>query len=287
MKRAGFVALVLAAGILGCGDQGSRLAVNVLAHLQAPVTYQGVAPFCPDCGEIEITLTLRPDGVYSLRERVGNTRMLAGVDRGRWELDEVDGSLLLLAGKERPHGFQVHDLFSLRAVGWDGRPIEGRDLHRAASVDPFEDSMRIQGTYRLQEGESSFSDCRSGLQWPVAGEGASAELEAAYWQAWAEPGQRLLVNVTGRLDRRPREGGGEEEVLIVEELHAMDRNLGCESEPPLSRRWKGSRLPSENWWRSPPPAPTRDPGLEELPPEDPLRRIQKAPVPSDPTSAEG
>ncbi|HEX5768570.1 MAG TPA: hypothetical protein VFX94_10080, partial [Burkholderiales bacterium] len=95
-------------------------------------------PECPGC--LAVTLTLRPDGAYLLRDQLGASEFY---DFGRWRYAE---GTLELAGDR------------------DTRRYAFKDLRHASRVEPLRGPFRMVGLY---DG-TSFKECRTGLAWSLA-----------------------------------------------------------------------------------------------------------------------
>jgi hypothetical protein len=77
-------------------------------------------------------------------------------------------------------------------------------------------TMSLQGYYTQVGGIGTFEECVTGGRWRVAKEGDNVALEQAYLDSGVGLGSRLLVNVEGGIDLRPRpDRDGRETMLIV------------------------------------------------------------------------
>jgi hypothetical protein len=109
-------------------------------------------PGCPGC--LGVTVTLRSDGSYVVRERVGASEFY---DFGRWR--RVDGILELEGGRDAPRRY------ALRRQALDSQPgTQGGDLARAPKVEALRGPFRMIGLY---DG-SMFKECRTGIAWGFA-----------------------------------------------------------------------------------------------------------------------
>jgi hypothetical protein len=124
---------------------GSRAALGKL-----PATYQN-APSCPAC--LALTITLRPDGAYFARERVGNSEFY---DFGAWH-SRGEGIVQLAGGRDAPRRYAVRagDLLDAQ------EGTQGGDLKRVAEVEALRGPFRMVGLY---DG-AVFKECRTGLAW--------------------------------------------------------------------------------------------------------------------------
>jgi hypothetical protein len=159
---------------------------------QLPATFANT-PGCEGC--LALTLTLRPDGAYLVRERLGGSEFY---DFGRWRAD-ADG-LLLEGGRDAPRRYALLPPDTLDSLA--GTP--GGNLRRQAQIEALRGPFRVVGRY---DG-SAFRECRTGLAWPLGesrpGERLKEELAEKKLAA-------SLVAIDGRFE--PQAG---REVLVVQ-----------------------------------------------------------------------
>jgi len=157
-----------------------------------PATFANT-PSCDGC--LGVTLTLRPDGAYLVRERLGAAEFY---DFGRWR--EGPQGLLLQGGRDAPRRYALQPPDTLDAL----EGTQGGNLLRQAKTEPLRGSFRFVGRY---DG-AAFRECRTGLAWPLGdsrpGERLKEELAEKKLAA-------SLVAIDGRLEDR---AGGE--VLVVQ-----------------------------------------------------------------------
>lgn len=173
-----------------------------------PATFAGDLP-CADCSGQSLTLTLRPGGIFLLRQTyVG---VAAGKDEqvyelGRWVVSENRSRLILQSGPESPRQFAIKDANRLSLLGTDAQEIRSQlnyDLTRSERVDLIDDTMFLRGMFSYLADAASFTECRTGMRFPVAQEKGYLALERAYLAARRTPGEPLLVTFDGRLTSRP------------------------------------------------------------------------------------
>lgn len=169
-----FKALVgVAVFVLGCAQAPTQQTPSedkppALGPL--PATYVNT-PGCPGC--LALTLTLRPDGSYLVRQSVGSSEFY---DFGRWRL--VDGTLELTGGR---------DALQRYALG---------GLRRAAEVEALRGPFRLIGLY---DG-TTFKECRTGLAWGLADSRAAEALQAQFGKQQGKP---VLVALDARFEGSP------------------------------------------------------------------------------------
>ncbi|MCK6396569.1 META domain-containing protein [Zoogloea sp.] len=102
----------------------------------------------------------------------------------------------------------------------------------------------IDGIYIHLADAGMLTDCRSGRRVAVATEADNAALERAYLAGVAQPGAPLWVSLLGHVENRPRlEGGGREDVLVVDRFARVEQSRGCTRQIELNTaRWKLVRL---------------------------------------------
>jgi copper homeostasis protein (lipoprotein) len=212
-------------------------------RLDAPVTYAGRLP-CADCPGIQLTVTLLPDSTFRLRQ-VYQDRPAVFHDLGRWSVEEHGTRLVLRGDTEAPQLFQIVGADSLRILDSVGRPIHSQQdysLVRAPQVDAVRDTMRLRGTYTYMADAGRFTECRSGVAFPVAQVGANAALERAYGEAHPEPGAPLLVSFRGHFEERPAmEGDRRMEFVVVDSFERVWPGATC------AGRTSGATLENTDW----------------------------------------
>src|SRR5262245_37962685 len=185
LPRCSAFLLALAVGCAATPEPAKTVQQEKLAAL--PATFANT-PGCEGC--LSLTLTLRPDGAYLVRERVGGSEFY---DFGRWR-QGADG-LLLEGGRDAPRHYTVKAADTLDSLAG----TQGGDLKRLPQVEALRGPFRVVGTY---DGVA-FRECRTGLAWPL-GE--------------SRPAERLKEDLAGRkvglvaIDGRLETQGGREEI---------------------------------------------------------------------------
>lgn len=153
-----------------------------------PATYVSDAG-CPGC--LKMTLTLRADGSYLVRDQLGASEFY---DFGRWRY--VDG-VLELAGER------------------DARRYKLKDLRKAPQVELLRGPFRMLGLY---DG-ATFKECRTGLAWTLAQTRAAETLKGELRKG---QGSAVLVSLDAQFEGTP-------EVLRVFRPAAVLDALKCPS----------------------------------------------------------
>ena len=161
-----------------------------------PATFANT-PSCDGC--LGITLTLRPDGAYLVRERVGGSEFY---DFGRWS-QRPDG-LLLEGGRDAPRRYAVQPDDVLDSL----EGTQGGNLKRQARVEPLRGPFRVVGTY---DG-ALFRECRTGLAWTLGDSRPGERLKEEFAEMRGD--KRVpasLVAIDGRFEAQSGR-----EVLVVQ-----------------------------------------------------------------------
>jgi copper homeostasis protein (lipoprotein) len=165
-----------------------------------PATYVNT-PGCPGC--LGVTVTLRPDGSYLVREQVGASEFY---DFGRWRY--ADGVLELVGGRDAPRHYV------LRGEALDSKgDTHGGDLTRAPQVEALRGPFRLLGVY---DG-ATFKECRTGLAWTLSDNRLAQTLKEEFAKRGGAPS---FVSLDGRFDGSP-------EVFVLQRPPAFLTAAGC------------------------------------------------------------
>jgi hypothetical protein len=127
-------------------------------------------PKCPGC--LAVTLTLRPDGAYLLRDRLGASEFY---DFGRWRY--ADGTLELAGDR-------------------DTRRYPLKELRKTPRVERLQGPFRMVGVY---DG-ASFKECRTGIAWKLSDTRAIQALKGEIVKA---QGSAVLVALDAQFEGSP------------------------------------------------------------------------------------
>lgn len=207
------------------------------AEITAPVTYSGEIP-CADCPGNLITLTLRSDSLFLMRQvyrEAVDGMDKAFVEWGRWTRDRETGHLMLTGG-EFLQKFVIVDTEHIRMLDQYGQPIESElnyTLTKSPTIDPFPDTLRLIGRYLYFADAGLYWDCRFETRFPVAQQGDNAILESAYSWNRTNPMDTVLIAIDGHLDSLPAiDREGLQERLVVDRLVGIWPDLNCDSPRP-------------------------------------------------------
>lgn len=186
-----------------------------------PASFIGMLP-CADCLGIQYSINVFEDGAYVQRV----TYLRSGHDEsfyeiGAWSLSS-DQHTVILNSAESTAYWSLQDSDTLRKLDKEGRPIVSRlpyDLTRASQLQPMEPRVRLRGLFQYVSDAARFSDCLSGLQWPVSQDDDFPDLERAYaaHKKKKKAGADLLVSLDGRIGMLPAfPGSPPEPTLVVE-----------------------------------------------------------------------
>jgi hypothetical protein len=127
-------------------------------------------PECPGC--LAVTMTLRPDGAYLLRDELGASEFY---DFGRWRY--ADGTLELSGDR-------------------DTRRYPLKALTQSSGVEPLRGPFRLIGVY---DG-AVFKECRTGLAWKLVDTRAAEALREQIVKAQGNP---VLVALDAQFEGSP------------------------------------------------------------------------------------
>jgi hypothetical protein len=191
-----FSALLL---VLAVGCASSESPREIKQERQPPATLAALpatfanTPGCDEC--LGITITLRPDGGYLVRERLRGSEFY---DFGRWR--QMPDGLLLEGGRDAPRRYAVQSPDLLDSL----EGTQGGNLARQPQVEILRGPFRVVGSY---DGKV-FRECRTGLAWPL-GESRSGERLKEEFEEKRLPA--ALVAIDGRFEAQ-----GAREVLVVQ-----------------------------------------------------------------------
>jgi len=168
-----------------------------------PATFANT-PSCEGC--LSLTVTLRADGAYLLRERLGGSEFY---DFGRWR--EMPEGLVLEGERDEPRRYALASPDTLDPEAG----TQGGNLHRQAQVEPLRGPFRVLGSY---DGDA-FRECRTGLAWPI---GASRPGERLKEELAQKKLSASLVAIDGRFE--PQAG---REVLVVQRPATLLTGESC------------------------------------------------------------
>jgi uncharacterized lipoprotein YbaY/uncharacterized lipoprotein NlpE involved in copper resistance len=198
------------------------------AAFALPATFAGVLP-CADCAGVAHTLTLRADGLYRLRlTYLGKPGEPVAVV-GRWTVDG-SGHQVVLGRGEAAQRFTVIDGQTLRQLDRLGLPIRSAaklELRRTAQLDAITELLRWRGEFVYMADAATFTDCASGLRWPVAMAGDYLAAERRYTQSRSAPGAPLVVTFEGRLEVLPAMEGPPREHMVIDRFGGADAAARC------------------------------------------------------------
>ncbi|WP_349019573.1 YbaY family lipoprotein [Methyloglobulus sp.] len=191
-----------------------------------PATFSGVTP-CADCPGIEETLTLRNDGLFLLRRIYQDKSVTPFVEHGRWT---AESNKLTLSNASGTQYYEKIGGGSLRKLDTSGNPIDTTaniDLTRAPQVESISEAHAWRGEFRYMADAATFTDCESGIRWPVAMIGDYLTAERAYMKARNVPGAPLVVDFQGKLEQRPGMEDKVVEMAVIEKFGGTQPKASC------------------------------------------------------------
>ena len=189
-------------------------------------TFTGSIP-CDDCLRVDITLNIRPDGIYQLRKTyqndLGNPSVTAQM--GSWRYVS-DGKFLIL-GKEMGllKTYVVEDQNRLSFVEWEGANNESQiryELARSMQTAPFEDIVKIRGMFGIENGIVMLKDCASQVSFPVSQGGDYDSALQNYLNTPHDMNKAILVSILGRVVQHNREE------IVIEQFRKFYPDSDCQ-----------------------------------------------------------
>ena len=91
-----------------------------------------------------------------------------------------------------------------------------------------EKNSKLKGMYSYMADAALFTDCKTSKKYPVAFEADNISLERAYLGVVKNPGEKILVTLSGHFENRPQiDGVGKREFLIVDKFDRIWPHLDC------------------------------------------------------------
>jgi copper homeostasis protein (lipoprotein) len=255
LLRLSVVVFALAAAACDQGDarKGERDELPPLAPPDAPTdplanlpaTFKGTLP-CVGCDSRRYHLNVFPDQSYALRVAEDGGATSGRDQMGTWVLSSDHRTMVLKSGQDAPpEFFALKDGMTLRKLDDDAREIDkdtAWDVRRQNRFEPFDVALDMRGSYTLAGNAGTFTDCASGRRWPVAWEGASGDLDAAYHGTRLSPGEPVIVSIQARIASRERaEGAGMRPMLVVDKFVRVFPGQSC------SQRYSSAPLEGTEW----------------------------------------
>ena len=228
-----FILLMVAAVFLvSCSTKQSNM--QPAEHVGTPetppfdsaVTFTGTIP-CDDCLQVDITLNIRPDGIYQLRKTYLSEQGDPSVSSqmGKWRYVS-DGNFLIL-GKEmgRLKTYVVEDQNRLTFVEWQGSKNESQiryELTRSTIPAPFDDVVKIRGMFGINTGIATLKECASKVAFPVSPGGDYNTALQNYMNTPHDMNKSILISILGRLVNHNREE------LVIEQFRKFYPNSDCQ-----------------------------------------------------------
>jgi uncharacterized lipoprotein YbaY/heat shock protein HslJ len=201
-------------------------AVGSTSTLSLPATFSGILP-CADCPGTEQTLTLRQDGLYRLRRVYQDKPEGSFAEAGGWK---VTDKLLSLNNGAETILFAIIDSDTLRQLDQSGQLISSSanlDLRRSSERNLIGDSAEWRGTFQYLADAATFTECASGLHWPVAMTADYLSAERNYTRSSVTPGSPLWVTFNGQLAKMPGMEGQPVEQMLIEKFKSSQSDKNC------------------------------------------------------------
>jgi copper homeostasis protein (lipoprotein) len=174
---------------------------------QLPLTFSSVLP-CANCEGIETSITLQPDGSFFSRQVYrGEPQPNQANDLGRWVMSHYGNVLVMQGQSSEVRYFRVKSPDTIEMLDLEGRTIFS-SLNYSLKSNVMTDSLDLKffplrGQYRYLADAALFTECVSGLNFPVLTQGDNIKLENEYLGLQKEPGQSLLATLYAHLKLAP------------------------------------------------------------------------------------
>jgi copper homeostasis protein (lipoprotein) len=228
-----------------------------------PAYYSGMLP-CADCMGIRMQLNLYAGGGYMLASTyLRDGRDETFYDLGGYSLTPDSSRLVLHAQDSLAAQFAIRGDGTLRKLDREGKEITSNlpyELRREAAYIPFEPRLTMRGSFAGTGAAATFTECRSGLRFPVAQGGEATEIEKAIAADKAKrdslaganksaDAAPLVVQIQGRIAARSPAGGESRPTLVVERFLTAFPNETCGARGVIhdfaGTRWVLMRLGTE------------------------------------------
>ncbi len=101
-------------------------------------------------------------------------------------------------------------------------------LISCSSIENNNTDKMLKGMYSYMADAAIFTDCETNKKYPVAFEGDNISLEQAYLEIIENPGEKIIVTLSGHFENRSKmEGDGKREFLIVDKFDRIWPNIDC------------------------------------------------------------
>lgn len=218
----------------GCAEPEKQTVAEVqpISPVPAPATFIGRIPWV-GCDGVDITLNFRPDNLYQLRKTIiRGEEWDTSSEMGRWKYDPLENLIVLGEKRGSLRTLSLLDSNTVRLQDIEGREnfstALSYELHRADTYDPFPDTVKMRGMYQYIDGSGFFTECGSGVRFPVAETGDNGVLVHRYNTTPHGQGESLLVSIEGSLVPQPaKKGSGGAETIVVERFVKIMPEQDC------------------------------------------------------------
>lgn len=224
MNRRILASTLLLAALAGCSRNSAddEVATTPMPADLAGV-YAGSFP-CSNCAAIAATLWVRDDGRFFLRQSYVDAADAPGSNAysfGLWSWDEQAAELVL---QGRGPARRLAPLDAGRLTLRTASTVE-HVLAREPNAPPFTDSVQLDGESTIVGDGAIFTQCVTGLEWPIAPAGGFKELRRKH--RVLNPARKIaLTAVEGRITI-VGDGDGAHEVLVIDKVVDLRPGTGC------------------------------------------------------------
>lgn len=242
--------LLVCVMMAGCAREPQPLVDEhgVVCPLSIPCSYRASIP-CLECGSNKVSISLRRDHLYFLRvitvlPESGKEQIKT--ETGIWKYQPEKNTLLLTSYQNVARLLFISPDKTLRVLRVSGGilpQIENYTLFPDTTGTVYEDVVRLKGMYTYVDDASVFTECLSGVSFPVAMEADNINLERSYLRIPHGFGEPVLVKLDAQIVERPSlKSFGYQEVVVPVHYLAMQPGIECNG-----RKSTQLRLVENSW----------------------------------------
>ena len=219
--------------ITGCQQKAVKQEkIKIANNLIMVGNYSGMIQ-CADCPGINMVLELNADSTYMLEETYLNadkTPKNKLYSLGKW-IAVNDGIITLKSGKEENWLFGAVSSDKLVLLDKQSKEIKQDTnffIKRTDKGISQTTGFEMTGLYSYIANAGLFTECNTGITYPVAGEEDNSNLETEYLKIKKDSLEKIFVKVNGHFKIIPKAiGRGNEKFMVVSKLIGFDRESKC------------------------------------------------------------
>lgn len=218
-----FIAVLLLSSAL-CVKAAGRGKINITG------TFSGRIP-CADCEGIIYTIKFRPDSTY-----LSEMRYLGAEDgkdgyyyeTGKWKV--LQGKLILFSAGRQQGQYRIVNRSRLRMLDADGKEIKtglNYDIRRTYRNFNPKRPFSLTGMYSYYADAAVFTDCNTGVTYPVAEMPQNAEVQSSYLSLRKVSNEKLMLKIKGYISFGSNMEGKRKEQVFIAEFEGFEPGKDC------------------------------------------------------------